>query len=64
MVEALKQWERKNPDWQQLPAIVPFLFYNGSAEWKIPDEFLALVDAEEGWRPPMAQRNNGDRSLY
>ena len=51
LVEALKQWERKNPNWKQLPAIVPFLFYNGATEWRIPDEFLALVDAEEGWRP-------------
>ena len=51
IVEALKQWEREHPDWQQLPAIVPFLFYNGAAKWRIPDEFLALVDAEEGWLP-------------
>lgn len=51
LVEALKQWERENPKWKTLPAIVPFVFYNGETEWKIPNEFLALVDAEEGWRP-------------
>ena len=51
LVEVLKQWEREHPEWKALPAIVPFVFYNGEAEWRIPDEFLALVDAEEGWRP-------------
>lgn len=49
--EALKQWEREHPDWDFLPAIVPFVFYHGSVEWRVPDEFLALVDAEEGWKP-------------
>jgi predicted transposase/invertase (TIGR01784 family) len=51
MVEALKQWERKHPKWKHLPAIVPFLFYHGKKTWKIPNEFLALVDAEDAWRP-------------
>ena len=50
-VEALKQWEQEHPKWQKLPAIVPFLFYHGAAKWQIPNEFLALVDAEKGWRP-------------
>ncbi|VFN02308.1 MAG: conserved hypothetical protein (putative transposase or invertase) [Candidatus Kentron sp. G] len=49
MVEILKQWEEDNPDWKRLPAIVPFVFYHGAREWKIPNEFLYLVDAEEGW---------------
>ncbi|MBF0133431.1 MAG: Rpn family recombination-promoting nuclease/putative transposase, partial [Magnetococcales bacterium] len=48
MVEALKQWERENPDWDYLPAIIPFVFYHGATVWRVPDEFLALVDAEEG----------------
>ena len=51
MTKALEQWVLENPNWKLLPAIVPFLFYHGAAEWKIPDEFLALVDAEEGWQP-------------
>lgn len=50
-IEALKQWERENPDWDLLPAVVPFIFYHGAVQWRVPDEFLALVDAEEGWRP-------------
>ncbi|MEO5347862.1 MAG: Rpn family recombination-promoting nuclease/putative transposase [Magnetococcus sp. YQC-9] len=50
-VEAWKQWVRENPEWTRLPAIVPFLFYHGATEWRIPTEFMALVDAEEGWRP-------------
>ena len=51
VVEALKQWEREHPGWKKLPAIVPFLFYHGATEWRIPDDFLALVDVEEGWQP-------------
>ena len=51
LVEFLKQWEKQNPDWDYLPAVVPFVFYHGAREWKIPDEFLYLVDTEEAWRP-------------
>ncbi len=51
MTKALEQWVLENPKWSCLPAIVPFLFYHGEVEWKIPDEFLALVDAEASWRP-------------
>lgn len=51
MGEILRQWEKDNPKWKRLPAIVPFVFYHGSKEWKIPNEFLNLVDAEEAWRP-------------
>ncbi|VFN03878.1 MAG: conserved hypothetical protein (putative transposase or invertase) [Candidatus Kentron sp. G] len=51
MVEILKQWEKENPDWERLPAIVPFVFYHGAEDWKIPNEFLHLVDAEKGWEP-------------
>ncbi len=50
-VEIWKQWERENPDWQLLPAIVPLVFYHGEETWRIPEEFPALVDAEEEWRP-------------
>ena len=51
MVEILKEWEKENPHWKRLPAIVPFVFYHGAAEWKIPNEFLHLIDTEEGWEP-------------
>ena len=51
MTRAMEQWVLENPKWKRLPAILPFLFYHGAAEWKVPDEFLALVDTEEGWRP-------------
>ncbi|MBF0382355.1 MAG: Rpn family recombination-promoting nuclease/putative transposase [Magnetococcales bacterium] len=47
MVEALKQWNLENEGLELLPAIVPFTFYQGEAEWKIPEEFLALVDMED-----------------
>lgn len=50
-IEVLKQWEREHPDWNLMPAVVPFTFYHGAAEWRVPDKFLALVDAEEGWKP-------------
>ncbi len=58
MVEALKQWEREHPDWKRLPAIVPFTFYHGAAEWRVPTEFQALVDAEDGWRPYLLNFQN------
>nr|VFK61618.1 MAG: conserved hypothetical protein (putative transposase or invertase) [Candidatus Kentron sp. UNK]VFK70450.1 MAG: conserved hypothetical protein (putative transposase or invertase) [Candidatus Kentron sp. UNK] len=51
LLEILKQWEKKNPNWRQLPAVVPFVFYHGAEEWKIPNEFLHLVNFEESWRP-------------
>ncbi|MBF0382860.1 MAG: Rpn family recombination-promoting nuclease/putative transposase [Magnetococcales bacterium] len=47
----MKQWERENQEWELLPAVVPFVFYHGSTEWRVPDEFLALVDAEAVWEP-------------
>ncbi len=48
--EVWNQWVRENPEWKLLPCIVPFVFYHGETEWKIPNEFMAIVDAEEGWR--------------
>ncbi|MBF0283542.1 MAG: Rpn family recombination-promoting nuclease/putative transposase [Magnetococcales bacterium] len=51
IMRILEQWEREHPDWTLLPAIIPFVFYHGEQEWQIPGEFLALVDAEEEWRP-------------
>nr|VFJ46881.1 MAG: conserved hypothetical protein (putative transposase or invertase) [Candidatus Kentron sp. DK] len=49
MIEILKDWEKRNPGWDRLPAVVPLVFYHGATEWKIPNEFLHLVDAESGW---------------
>ncbi|MBT8421055.1 MAG: Rpn family recombination-promoting nuclease/putative transposase [Gammaproteobacteria bacterium] len=51
MAEILRQWEKENPKWERLPAIVPFVFYHGAEEWKIPNEFLHLVDFEDAWKP-------------
>nr|VFK41026.1 MAG: conserved hypothetical protein (putative transposase or invertase) [Candidatus Kentron sp. SD] len=49
MVEILKRWEKSNPNWKRLPAIVPFVVYHGAREWKIPTEFGRFIDAEEAW---------------
>ncbi|MBF0454693.1 MAG: Rpn family recombination-promoting nuclease/putative transposase [Magnetococcales bacterium] len=51
LIEVLKQWERENLDWKLLPAVVPFVFYHGSSEWQIPNEFQALIETEVGWKP-------------
>ncbi|MEO5351182.1 MAG: Rpn family recombination-promoting nuclease/putative transposase [Magnetococcus sp. YQC-3] len=51
MMRALEQWVRENKKWKLLPAIVPFVLYHGKRKWKVPTEFLALVDAEDEWRP-------------
>ncbi|MBF0160123.1 MAG: Rpn family recombination-promoting nuclease/putative transposase, partial [Magnetococcales bacterium] len=50
MVEIWKQWERENSRWTQLPPIIPLVLYHGASQWRIADEFLTLVAAEEGWR--------------
>ncbi len=51
MVRALEQWERENPEWNRLPPIVPLVVYHGADTWRIPNNYLALVDAPTGWRP-------------
>lgn len=51
MAEILKQWEKENPRWKYLPAIVPFVFHHGISKWRFPNEFLPLVNAEEAWKP-------------
>nr|VFK40161.1 MAG: conserved hypothetical protein (putative transposase or invertase) [Candidatus Kentron sp. SD] len=51
MAEILKQWEKENPKWKYLPAIVPFVFHHGISKWRFPNEFLPLVNAEETWKP-------------
>ncbi|MBF0421316.1 MAG: Rpn family recombination-promoting nuclease/putative transposase [Magnetococcales bacterium] len=51
MVRALEQWERENPKWKRLPVIVPLVVYHGADTWRIPNNFLALVDASTEWRP-------------
>ncbi|MBF0145949.1 MAG: Rpn family recombination-promoting nuclease/putative transposase [Magnetococcales bacterium] len=50
MVRALEQWEREHPKWKRLPAIVPLVVYHGADKWRIPNSFLALVDAPIGWK--------------
>ena len=51
MMRGLEQWVRENKKWKLLPAIVPFVLYHGKRKWKVPTEFLALVDAEDEWFP-------------
>jgi len=51
MAEILRDWEKKNPNWKRLPAIIPFVVYHGAEEWKIPTEFRQIIDAEEAWGP-------------
>ena len=47
----LEQKARENEKWRQLPAVLALLVYNGAQEWRIPNEFLALVDADEVLHP-------------
>lgn len=47
----LEQKVRENEKWQQLPAVLALLVYNGTQEWRIPNEFLALVDTDEALYP-------------
>ncbi|MBF0341940.1 MAG: Rpn family recombination-promoting nuclease/putative transposase [Magnetococcales bacterium] len=47
----LDQKTREDENWQKLPAILPMLLYHGQQEWRFPNEFLALVDADEALRP-------------
>ncbi|MBF0436102.1 MAG: Rpn family recombination-promoting nuclease/putative transposase [Magnetococcales bacterium] len=42
---------RTNKKWRKLPAILALLVYNGAHRWCIPNEFLALVDADEALYP-------------
>ncbi|MBF0420642.1 MAG: Rpn family recombination-promoting nuclease/putative transposase, partial [Magnetococcales bacterium] len=51
MVRALEQWERENPERNRLPPIVPLVVYHGADTWRIPNNYLALVDTPTGWRP-------------
>lgn len=47
----LDQKTREDEQWRLLPAILPLVFYHGARVWRIPREFLALVDADEALRP-------------
>nr|VFK39540.1 MAG: conserved hypothetical protein (putative transposase or invertase) [Candidatus Kentron sp. SD]VFK44764.1 MAG: conserved hypothetical protein (putative transposase or invertase) [Candidatus Kentron sp. SD]VFK80391.1 MAG: conserved hypothetical protein (putative transposase or invertase) [Candidatus Kentron sp. SD] len=51
MAEILREWEKSNPNWKRLPAIIPFVVYHGAKPWKIPNEFRRFIDAEEAWGP-------------
>ncbi|MEO5347995.1 MAG: Rpn family recombination-promoting nuclease/putative transposase, partial [Magnetococcus sp. YQC-9] len=47
----LEQKVRENDQWKRLPAVLPLLVYHGAQEWRIPNRFLALVDADEALHP-------------
>ncbi|MBF0184641.1 MAG: Rpn family recombination-promoting nuclease/putative transposase [Magnetococcales bacterium] len=51
MYAFMKQKTRENKKWQKLPAMVPLLLYHGEKEWRFPNEFLALIDADEAITP-------------
>ncbi|MEO5332706.1 MAG: Rpn family recombination-promoting nuclease/putative transposase [Magnetococcus sp. YQC-5] len=46
-----EQKTRENAQWNRLPAVMALLVYNGGREWCFPNEFLALVDADEALIP-------------
>ncbi len=47
----MEQKNRENEQWQKLPAILPLLLYHGKQKWRIANEFMALIDANEALRP-------------
>ncbi|MBF0462074.1 MAG: Rpn family recombination-promoting nuclease/putative transposase [Magnetococcales bacterium] len=47
----MEQKTREDEHWQKLPAILALLLYHGEQEWRTPNEFMALVDADEVLRP-------------
>ncbi|MBF0182182.1 MAG: Rpn family recombination-promoting nuclease/putative transposase [Magnetococcales bacterium] len=47
----MDQYERKNPEWTLLPAIVPFVLYHGAQTWTISKNFSELLDADDALRP-------------
>ena len=51
MYACMEQAVRENGQWKKLPAILPLLLYHGQKEWRIPNEFIFLVDADEALRP-------------
>ncbi|MEO5349929.1 MAG: Rpn family recombination-promoting nuclease/putative transposase [Magnetococcus sp. YQC-3] len=51
MYACMEQATRKDAQWRKLPAVLPLLLYHGQTEWRIPNEFMFLVDADEALRP-------------
>ncbi|MBF0462005.1 MAG: Rpn family recombination-promoting nuclease/putative transposase [Magnetococcales bacterium] len=47
----LEQQTRADEQWQKLPAIVALLLHHGQQEWRIPNEFMALMETDEALRP-------------
>ncbi|MBF0435124.1 MAG: Rpn family recombination-promoting nuclease/putative transposase [Magnetococcales bacterium] len=42
----LEQKARERNDWILLPAVVQMIYYHGEQEWRVPGEFITLVDAD------------------
>ena len=51
MYACMEQAVREDAQWKKLPAVLPLLLYHGQKEWRIPNEFMFLVDADEALRP-------------
>ncbi|MEO5334246.1 MAG: Rpn family recombination-promoting nuclease/putative transposase [Magnetococcus sp. YQC-5] len=51
MYACMEQATREDAQWRKLPAVLPLLLYHGQTEWRIPNEFLFLVDVDEALRP-------------
>ncbi|MBF0162569.1 MAG: Rpn family recombination-promoting nuclease/putative transposase [Magnetococcales bacterium] len=51
MYACMEQAVREDAQWRKLPAVLPLLLYHGQKEWRIPNEFMFLVDADEALRP-------------
>ncbi|MBF0400123.1 MAG: Rpn family recombination-promoting nuclease/putative transposase [Magnetococcales bacterium] len=51
MYACMEQVTREDAQWRKLPAVLPLLLYHGQQEWRIPNEFMFLVDADEALRP-------------
>ncbi|MBF0114734.1 MAG: Rpn family recombination-promoting nuclease/putative transposase, partial [Magnetococcales bacterium] len=47
----MDQKTREDKNWRKLPAVLPLLLYHGAQEWRIPNELMFLVDADEALRP-------------
>ena len=67
LVEILKQWERSHPNWNRLPAIVPFVFGCGSYETtrrnlETNDEAMGQLEGSGGGQ--MAQRQAEEVAVH
>jgi len=46
MVKIWDQYLKQNPRVKKLPAIFPMVLYHGKAEWKIPENFQAVIQKD------------------